>query len=640
MGMEITTSTSMGAVAYKHDKRLTISKNVNQELISDNITLIDKIEEYQKEWKPKTWTDEKGKKHTEPRPTSIGGWMRRIIDERMQPYMDQWNDKKRKDRQTNKTYTQWHDDQRKKSSNKKGDLFYEFTMQMGSKDDLGGLYYELQRQLAADPENEELKEQYNDLRTQFVETYKKWLDDIQEKYGLTVMYAFVHFDEGFRETPEGEVCGTPHMHVCVCPITDQSRSEFRKGPAVQVSMNKVMEAAGVERMALRSDISDIQQEMEQVVGQEFKDKESYKHAYQLGRFFIGYRETQEQDARNLGYEIKAPSQEKRKHERPEQYIINKELKKQGQRLMEQNQELKEENQDLEEQRNQADQEISSKEKAIKIADAKIQQKKDEIASLDSQAESSTERRNRAIQEEVQVNDRIRAATNQLAAKEAELGVMMAATMNEEIKQEKIYKQSLNALPGRNALGMIKVDKDNFGQESLSVNKGVYNSLKNYRDTMNSGFEEMRKADAVGKEVVKHLEDLVSNQEQHITREAQRIAAVSLQEDKSRFLKNRDKEKQLNNREAELQAKEAELLQREAELADIIKQGISEALRSVDISDLTKSDRFMEYLNQNYESTITRALADFNAIEEIRSKKAQEQVKKQTQGDSTDDHEWD
>lgn len=293
-----------------------------------------------------------------------------------------------------------------------------------------------------------------------------------------------------------------------------------------------------------------------------------------------------------------------------------------------------------EQINQADQEISSKEKAIKIADAKIQQKKDEIASLDSQAESSTERRNRALQEEVQVNDRIRAATNQLAAKEAELGVMMAATMNEEIKQEKIYKQSLNALPGRNALGMIKVDKDNFGQESLSVNKGVYNSLKNYRDTMNSGFEEMRKADAVGKEVVKHLEDLVSNQEQHITREAQRIAAVSLQEDKNRFLKNRDKEKQLNNREAELQDKEAELLQREAELADAIKQGIAEALRSVDISDLTKADRFMEYLNQNYESTITRALADFNAIEEIRSKKAQEQVKKQTQGDSTDDHEWD
>lgn len=245
--LRIAASTSMGRPAYWHDTRRTHTYNVNTDLIKDNVVLVDEI---------------KGRNIDE------------YINEMMQPYIDEYNTKqKRKDRRIEMSYTDWH-----KLNDNKGEMVYEFVMQFGEHKDLGKMYYE-----------EIDEEKKNELRKQFIDTYKKWKDDWQKQHpNQKILWAVIHFDENGGDLQK-HVGGTPHLHIAVTPISH----EFKRGPKCQISMSKSLESDG------------------------FKRKDERKDGYQLERAFKKFREIQERDLIEMGYGIKPENGGK--HLEPEAY---------------------------------------------------------------------------------------------------------------------------------------------------------------------------------------------------------------------------------------------------------------------------------------------------------------------------------
>lgn len=185
------------------------------------------------------------------------------LDELLQPAIDEYNSKqKRKDRMINSSYTEWH-----RQDKRKGELVYELVMQYGDRDTIGQAYYH-----AEDPASKQA------MREEIEKVYRKWLKDWQEQHpGMKVLWCAIHFDEEN---------GTPHMHMAVSPIAH----DFKRGPATQVSMTKCLDNDGFPRAGA-------------------------KEGYQLMRAFTKFRETQEADLIELGYEIKPPT--RGKHDEPE-----------------------------------------------------------------------------------------------------------------------------------------------------------------------------------------------------------------------------------------------------------------------------------------------------------------------------------
>ena len=233
---KIAASNSMGRPAYFHDMRLSFTNNITRDLSKDNVVLVDEL---------------KGKSVDE------------YLDELLQPAIDEYNNKqKRADRKINSSYTEWH-----RQDKRKGDLVYELVMQYGDKDTIGQAYYQ-----AKDPESK------RSMREEIEQVYRKWLTDWKEQHpGMKVLWCTIHFDEEN---------GTPHMHMAVSPIAH----DFKRGPAVQVSMTKCLDNDGFPRGKA-------------------------KEGYQLMRAFSKFRETQERDLIALGYEVKEPT--RGKHDEPE-----------------------------------------------------------------------------------------------------------------------------------------------------------------------------------------------------------------------------------------------------------------------------------------------------------------------------------
>lgn len=302
-------SATVGKAAYDHDVRNSIAKNVNRELIGTNVVLVDEIGKYKERWIEQNKAKPEGERKAVPSTSKL---IYGYIDEKMQPYMDEWNKGKKPCRRFKGTYTEWHKEQRKTSSgnNKKGDLIYEMVLQFGEGETIGKKYYDAVEALKTDRNNPILLAEYKKYRKEFIKVYTKWTHDI-EKMGLKVLWATIHFDEGKRIVDGQEINGTPHLHLCVCPITDPERISFQRGPAAQVSMFKTLEAAGIHRKEKRAELTG---------GKDI-------NLYQLGRFFAKFREIQERDVEELGYTIKERS-EHRPHLSQELFIETKRAEKQ------------------------------------------------------------------------------------------------------------------------------------------------------------------------------------------------------------------------------------------------------------------------------------------------------------------------
>ena len=175
-----------------------------------------------------------------------------FLNELLQPYVDEYNDKqKRKDRKVDIPYTEWH-----KLNDNKGEMVYEFVMQYGEHNDLGKKYYE------------GTDEDRNKMRDEYIKVYTKWLDDWTKQHpNQKVLWSTIHFDENM---------GTPHMHLAVVPLSHN----FKRGFKTQISMSKSLEDDGFKRL------------------------DSKKENFQLVRAFEKFREVQERDLKELGYDIK------------------------------------------------------------------------------------------------------------------------------------------------------------------------------------------------------------------------------------------------------------------------------------------------------------------------------------------------
>ena len=250
----IAASFSTGKAAYKHDIRQTLKKNVSAELSKDNVILMDNLQ---------------------------GQTIEAVINKKMQPYIDEYNQKqRRKDRKITGTYTEWHNQNR---TLKKTKFIYEFVGQIGEHEDLGKAYYEAQG------------EERERLRQEFIKTYTEEIQDFKEKYPhLEIQWATIHFDEEQ---------GTPHFHLAVTPY-----GEFEKqGLSLKVSIGRALENDGIMRV---------------------KDKKEAERegGYQLTKLYNQIRQSMEQKhILSMGVQVKE-HQHGRKHQTTEEWEAIQELK--------------------------------------------------------------------------------------------------------------------------------------------------------------------------------------------------------------------------------------------------------------------------------------------------------------------------
>lgn len=273
--MEIGYSISAGRPAYDHVVRNTISPNVDKSAIQDDVVLVDEVQ---------------------------GRNVREYLDELLQPAIDEYNATHRKDRQIDMTYTEWH-----KSQGNKGDLFFEYVLQFGDGETLGREYYQAAKDAAENPGDKELQQRKEDMKKVFVDMYTEWKNEL-EKCGFKVAYASIHFDEGFKEVNGKEVCGTPHLHAGVVPIPEY---DFKRGPKKQISMSKMLEEHGFNRVEKLKDA---------------KIDENQKHLFQQGRFFVKFREYQERTLQRKGFEPKRQELIRRPHQTVDLYIATQSAK--------------------------------------------------------------------------------------------------------------------------------------------------------------------------------------------------------------------------------------------------------------------------------------------------------------------------
>lgn len=214
MGMKLSSSMSMGRVAYEHDVRnSTQMKNVDYSKSNQNITIIDKLK------------DEPGK------------GMERIAsytDKKYQKYIDEYNKGKKPCRQIKETYSKHFNECQSKAINagrKPAQLAYEVVIQMGNRENIGKEFYDAWKMNDRTPEQ---------LKGYFTMIYDDVLQAFREKFKhFDVLMASIHFDE-----PNG----TPHMHVIFQP----DGQGYEKGLSQQVSLSRALACDGFERRETRS----------------------------------------------------------------------------------------------------------------------------------------------------------------------------------------------------------------------------------------------------------------------------------------------------------------------------------------------------------------------------------------------------
>ena len=192
--VEISASFSTGHTAYKHDIREgQIPKNVDQSLSHYNLVLVDKLQ---------------------------GKSIEEYTDEKMQPYIDEYNAKKKRPcLRINKSYSEWH---KTESKNKTCPLVYEACVQIGDHETLGKIWYENQKS--------------EGLRQFFIKQYTDILEHMQKEYPhLEIVWATIHMDEPH---------GTPHLHIAYQPIG----GKYKQGLSHQISICNALTCDGIERV--------------------------------------------------------------------------------------------------------------------------------------------------------------------------------------------------------------------------------------------------------------------------------------------------------------------------------------------------------------------------------------------------------
>lgn len=203
--MKVAASMSVGRVAPKHtldiDGIRKLSKNVNPQLIKDNIILRDNLH---------------------------GRTIEEYTDEFFQPFIDSYNQKqRRKDRKIDTTYCEWHKANGTLTQGK-GQLAYEAVLQYGTHEDLGGEYFS--------PDTR--PERKAELHREYTQVYSRWVKDLEQDFPhMTIIYAVIHFDES-----------TPHLHICLQPQADCTR-----GLSKQVSIGRALAQDGIERIETRAE---------------------------------------------------------------------------------------------------------------------------------------------------------------------------------------------------------------------------------------------------------------------------------------------------------------------------------------------------------------------------------------------------
>lgn len=203
--MKVAASMSVGRLAPKHTLNIDgirkLSKNVNPQLIKDNVVLRDNLQ---------------------------GRTIKEYTNDTFQPYIDQYNSKqRRKDRQIQTGYCEWHRSNGTLTQGK-GELAYEAVLQYGTHEDLGGEYFS--------PNTSPARKEA--LRREYTEVYSRWVEDLERDFPhMTVVYAVIHMDES-----------TPHLHICFQPQADCTR-----GLAKQVSIGRALAQDGIERLDTRAE---------------------------------------------------------------------------------------------------------------------------------------------------------------------------------------------------------------------------------------------------------------------------------------------------------------------------------------------------------------------------------------------------
>lgn len=117
------------------------------------------------------------------------------------------------------------------------------------------------------------------------------------------------------------------------------------------------------------------------------------------------------------------------------------------------------------------------------------------------------------------SDALTTAEKATRQQEQQLAIERSKTDAEVAKRQKYLNESVQAMPVRNALGMVKKDKNNV----MTVHTNVYEGLKDFRDEHNADMREMRQIDFTCRENIRETEQLMKQEQQLIEERAQQLA---------------------------------------------------------------------------------------------------------------------
>ena len=216
----LTTSISVGRIAILHDVRKEISNNVDPNLVPNNEIYIDALKEYNYD-------------------------LVKYTDAYYQPYINEFNEGKKRSRQITTTYTQHVANENKKLIAKKKEnkelginrsvrnpikLAHEYVIQFGNRDTNSTLRMP-----------GETEWQYRNRIQQNKNALRNVVDEIQKKYPhAKILLAVIHCDE-----PNG----TPHMHILI----QFEGEKYERGLPKRISLSKALELDGLARSGNRGD---------------------------------------------------------------------------------------------------------------------------------------------------------------------------------------------------------------------------------------------------------------------------------------------------------------------------------------------------------------------------------------------------
>lgn len=214
-------------------------------------------------------------------------------------------------------------------------------------------------------------------------------------------------------------------------------------------------------------------------------------------------------------------------------------------------------------------------------------------------------------------DALTTAEKATRQQEQQLAIEKAKTDAEVAKRQKYLSDSVQAMPVRNALGIIKKDKN----DTMTVHKNVYEGIKDFRYEHQQDMQEMRQIDFVCRENITETEKLMKNEQQLIEDRAQQLADDYVQT----MTADRAMLDALLKSAADKEQKAKEYFDNEVSyILGTAQKMVDKAMQYVDPQQRDNHSRLLDFLERDY----PYILEEFERVLELEVDKVRTHVNRQ------------